>query len=121
MAEDFQELLDCWENRPENTPGCDWVIPPARDELGRIVGDDYPYQARFNTPGHEALANPGVGQGGAKKSKGAPAKNKQVERKDVNPIKDMSREELVKAMKDKGMTDEEIAKWLDGANRGSGK
>lgn len=76
LAEDLQELLDCWENTPENTPGCDWVIPPAGDTLGRVVGDDYPYKATFNTPGREALSQPGNGKGGnffkkPGKSKGA--------------------------------------------------
>lgn len=43
LSEDFQALLECWENSPEETPGCDWVIPPAGDALGRVVGDDYPH------------------------------------------------------------------------------
>jgi len=51
LSEDLQELLDCWENGPENTPGCDWVIPPTADDLGRIVGDEYPYKASFNKAG----------------------------------------------------------------------
>ena len=51
LSEDLQQLLDCWENGPENTPGCDWVIPPAGDDLGRVVGDDYPYKASFNKSG----------------------------------------------------------------------
>lgn len=50
LAGDFQELLDCWEATPEETPGCEWVIPPAGDSMGRVVGDDYPYKARYNKP-----------------------------------------------------------------------
>jgi hypothetical protein len=50
LSEDFQELLDCWQNGPDNTPGCDWVIPPAADCPSQVVGDDYPYKANFNKP-----------------------------------------------------------------------
>ena len=28
LAEDYNELIECWINGPENTDGCDWVIPP---------------------------------------------------------------------------------------------
>ena len=52
LAEDFQALQDCWHNTPENTPGCDWVVPPTANTLGGIVGDDYPFKASFNTPGN---------------------------------------------------------------------
>lgn len=51
LSEDLQELLDCWENGPKNTPGCDWITPPAGDALGRVVGDEYPYKASFNEAG----------------------------------------------------------------------
>ncbi len=51
LAGDFQALLDCWNNGPENTPGCDWVVPPAGKSLGRVVGNEYPYAAKFNQPG----------------------------------------------------------------------
>lgn len=61
LSADWKALLECWENRPENTPGCEWVIPPVGDFLGRVVGDDYPYKARFNQPGREALDQPVVG------------------------------------------------------------
>ncbi len=50
LSEDFQELLDCWQNGPENTPGCDWIIPPAADCETQVVGDDYPHKADFNKP-----------------------------------------------------------------------
>lgn len=50
LAGDFQELLDCWEAGPEETPGCDWVVPPAGDSMGQVVGDDYPYKAKYNVP-----------------------------------------------------------------------
>ena len=50
LSEYLQQILDCWKNGPENTPGCDWIIPPAGDCLGQVVGDDYPYKASFNKP-----------------------------------------------------------------------
>ena len=52
LAEDFEELLNCWQNGPENTPRCDWVVPPAGEALGQVVGVDYPYKENFNTPGN---------------------------------------------------------------------
>jgi len=50
LSKDFEQLLDCWKNGPENTPGCDWVIPPIGDGEGEFAGDDYPNKSRFNTP-----------------------------------------------------------------------
>ena len=51
MAEDYRELVECWENGPENTPGCDWIVPPARGREGGIVGDDYAHKSDyFNRP-----------------------------------------------------------------------
>ena len=52
MAEDLEELRNCWRNTPENTPGCDWVVPPTADTLGHVVGDDYPHKQPFNTAGN---------------------------------------------------------------------
>ena len=72
---DWNALLECWENRPENTPGCEWVIPPTGDSPGRVVGDDYPYKAAFNQPGREALDQPVVGSF-KKKSRKAPRASK---------------------------------------------
>ena len=56
LADDLQELLDAWRKGPDNTPGAEWIVPPARGEDRRVVGDDYPYKAVFNEPGNEALA-----------------------------------------------------------------
>ena len=50
LSEHFQELVDCWEAGPDETPGCDWIIPPAGDTLGQVVGDEYPYKAAYNSP-----------------------------------------------------------------------
>jgi hypothetical protein len=57
LSNDFQELLDCWQIGPESTPDCEWIIPPAGDALGRVVGDEYPYKARFNEPGASPFAD----------------------------------------------------------------
>ena len=52
MADDYQELVDCWLAGPENTPGCDWVVPSAQGREGGVVGDDYPHKSDyFNQPG----------------------------------------------------------------------
>jgi hypothetical protein len=51
LREHFDELMNCWENGPENTPGCDWIIPRAGDTPGRVVGDEYPFKESFNKPG----------------------------------------------------------------------
>jgi hypothetical protein len=50
LAGDFQALLDCWKNGPDHTPACDWIIPPAGNTMGRIVGNEYPHKAKFNAP-----------------------------------------------------------------------
>ena len=50
QSQDFEELLACWNDGPENTPGCDWRIPAADQCKSQLVGDDYPFKANFNTP-----------------------------------------------------------------------
>ncbi|MDE0421705.1 MAG: hypothetical protein OXK76_12580 [Gammaproteobacteria bacterium] len=55
LTEDFEELLTCWTNGPDNTPGCDWIIPPAGDCPSQVVGDDYPHKQRFNQPNRKEL------------------------------------------------------------------
>ena len=50
MAADYQALLNCWENGPENTSKCDWVIPPGGGCEGGSVGDDYPFKLPFELP-----------------------------------------------------------------------
>ena len=49
MAADYEELVACWEKVPEKTPGCDWVVAPAGECAGGVVGSDYPHVAKsFN-------------------------------------------------------------------------
>ena len=55
LSVDLRQLLDCWVNGPENTPGCDWIVPPAGDSMGRVVGDEYPYKNKFNQPNRELI------------------------------------------------------------------
>ena len=50
QSEDFAELLACWNNGPENTPGCEWIIPKADQCESQIVKHDYPFKAEFNKP-----------------------------------------------------------------------
>ncbi len=50
MHDDYAKLVDCYENTPDNTPGCDWVIPPGGGCEGGRVGDDYPYQDSQELP-----------------------------------------------------------------------
>ena len=50
LAADFTQLETCWKNGPENTPGCDWVIPPAAHCDRQIVGEDYPFKFHHNRP-----------------------------------------------------------------------
>ena len=35
---DYNELIDCYNNSPENTPGCNWIIPPGGDCNSEIIG-----------------------------------------------------------------------------------
>ena len=104
-------MLDAWERGPENTPGAQWIVPPARGEDRRVVGDDYPYKAEFNTPGKEALAFGGSSKKPSKKERNKPGKSK--------GFKEMSRDELIEEMKAKGMTDEEISEWLETKQKSS--
>lgn len=55
LADDFAELQACWLAGPENTPGCEWVIPPAQDCAGQVVDDNYPYKSPYNQPNPENL------------------------------------------------------------------
>ena len=48
LSEDLSELLTAWKNGPENVPNAEWVIPPARGNPQKFVGDEYPYDAKFN-------------------------------------------------------------------------
>jgi hypothetical protein len=116
LAEDWKALQMCWENTPENTPGCDWVIPPTGDALGRVVGDDYPYKQAFNQPGYQSFFEPGKGfvDFGSKKDFGAKGNfgKKGDFGKQAEMDKKATREELIRGMKAKGMSDEEIEKWL---------
>ena len=51
LAGDLRELLDVWQRGPEAVDGAEWIIPPARGEKAKVVGDEYPYKASFNRPG----------------------------------------------------------------------
>lgn len=52
LDQDYAELLECWRNGPENTPGCEWVIPPAGGCAGGVVDGRYPYPSpAFNRGG----------------------------------------------------------------------
>ena len=56
LREDFLELLAAWKNGPENTPDCEWIVPPAGDlKRNRVVKDDYPYKSKFNRPNQRVL------------------------------------------------------------------
>jgi hypothetical protein len=52
LADDYAQLLDCHDNGPEQTPGCDWVVPPGGGCEGGVVGPDYP-NAEASLPGME--------------------------------------------------------------------
>ena len=55
LEEDLDELIAAWKSGPENTPGAEWIIPPAGSAPRRIVGGDYPHKAGFNKPDRKAL------------------------------------------------------------------
>ena len=55
MADDWSDLQACWQNTPEHTPGCEWVIPRAGETWGKVVGKEYPFKQPFNEVGKEAL------------------------------------------------------------------
>jgi hypothetical protein len=61
LKADYQALLTCWLQGPENTPGCDWIIPPAGDCKGGVVGPDYPHAAATFNKGAKAGGGGGDG------------------------------------------------------------
>tara|TARA_X000001036_G_scaffold292684_1_gene271951 strand:- start:11 stop:1402 length:1392 start_codon:yes stop_codon:yes gene_type:complete len=41
LAEEYNELIECWINGPENTDGCNWVIPPGGNCESQILSLDH--------------------------------------------------------------------------------
>jgi len=51
MEADYQALLNCWENGPENTPNCEWRLPQGGVCEERPAPDAYSNAApHFNCP-----------------------------------------------------------------------
>ena len=50
LSEDLESLLAAWRQGPEDVPGAQWIVPPARGLDRQVVGADYPYRAPFNRP-----------------------------------------------------------------------
>ena len=48
LRADYQELLEGGENGPENTPGCEWRLPPGGGCADRTAGPDHPRMSGFN-------------------------------------------------------------------------
>lgn len=69
LAKDLEQLLTAWKDGPDRVKGAKWVIPPARGEEGKVVGDDYPNKAHFNRPPGDKKPKPFGGEkpGEAKK------------------------------------------------------
>ena len=38
LSEDYNQLIDCYTNGPENTEGCHWMIPSGGDCESEIIG-----------------------------------------------------------------------------------
>ena len=38
LSDDYNELIDCYINSPENTEGCNWMIPPGGNCESEIIG-----------------------------------------------------------------------------------
>jgi len=41
LSDDYYELIECWINGPENTDGCNWIIPPGGDCESQILEIDH--------------------------------------------------------------------------------
>lgn len=50
LSNDYQALLQAWNNVPNYVEGVEWVIPPSRENDQRFVGEEYPHEAKFNEP-----------------------------------------------------------------------
>ncbi len=40
FEDDYNELIDCYNNGPENTPGCNWMVPPGGNCNSEIIGQE---------------------------------------------------------------------------------
>jgi hypothetical protein len=60
LNEDLMELLEAWRKGPENVPGAEWIVPPARGQPARVVGEDYPNQAFFNRSNYSFYGSLGL-------------------------------------------------------------
>ena len=63
LNEDLMELLEAWRKGPENVPGAEWIVPPARGQPARVVGEDYPNQAFFNRSDYSFYGSLGLEKG----------------------------------------------------------
>ena len=60
LAADYRALVECWTRGPESTAGCHWVVPPAGECAGGVVGKDYPHASkRFNRGDSDARHSSG--------------------------------------------------------------
>ncbi len=50
LEADLKVLLEAWQKGPASVAGAEWIIPAARGEASKVVGDDYPHKATFNDP-----------------------------------------------------------------------
>lgn len=54
MSRDVEQLLETWRKGPASAMNAKWVIPPVAGKENQVVGDDYPYNAKFNEPSRKA-------------------------------------------------------------------
>lgn len=50
LDKDLKILLEAWQKGPARVSGAEWIIPAARGEESKVVGEDYPHKAIFNDP-----------------------------------------------------------------------
>jgi len=62
MSDDYSALVDCWYNSPEDTPGCEWIVPPATGCDAQVVGAEYPNVSKTYNMGGDLDEPPSDGQ-----------------------------------------------------------
>lgn len=90
LNEDLMELLEAWRKGPENVPGAEWVVPPARGQPARVVGEDYPNQAFFNRSDYSFYGSLGWEKGRQKfDDKTVGPQDKQLAEKELREVKQL--------------------------------
>ena len=103
LKEDFRELMEAWKKGPEQVENAEWLIPPARAQQAKVVGDDYPNKASFNRGDYSFYGSMGMAKsfgmsGGEKSATGKKKTGKKLSAEELQEV-----ELLLKQVPDEGI------------------